>query len=99
LIDVNEQTAYRRKKDIPSIENLKGKRGLYLRLAHDLKIPVLDGEKKSEEIPNSTAATDSQIDAELTSLLKRGTIPIAWEVGGIPEIARDICGEDAIYAM
>jgi len=46
LIDVNEQTAYERKSDIPSIENLKERRKLYLKIAHALKIPIINGEKK-----------------------------------------------------
>ncbi|MBS7612447.1 hypothetical protein KEJ27_09685 [Candidatus Bathyarchaeota archaeon] len=50
LIDVNEQTAYERKNDILSIENLKERRKLYLKLAHALKISIINGEKKPANI-------------------------------------------------
>ncbi|MEM2351601.1 MAG: hypothetical protein QXT26_04260 [Thermoproteota archaeon] len=50
LIDVNEQTAYERKSDIPSIEYLRERRHLYLKIAHALKIPIINGEKKTANV-------------------------------------------------
>ncbi|MEM2741066.1 MAG: hypothetical protein QXD95_02845 [Nitrososphaeria archaeon] len=50
LIDLDEQTAYRRKRDTPSIENLKEKRKLYLKLVQVFRISVIYGGKKIEEI-------------------------------------------------
>jgi len=50
LIDINEEEAFKRKKDILSIYYLKERRQLYLDLARALSIPVLNGNGKREEI-------------------------------------------------
>jgi thymidylate kinase len=49
LIDVSEETAYKRKNDIPSLEYLRIRRELYLKLARTMNIPILDGTKKPQE--------------------------------------------------
>ena len=53
VIDVAENTAYSRKHDIPSIDYLKERRGLYLYLAKTLSIPIVNGEKKMIEVHRS----------------------------------------------
>jgi dTMP kinase len=50
IIDVNENTAYNRKHDIPNINYLKERRRLYLYIAKILNIPVINGEKNVLEV-------------------------------------------------
>jgi len=50
LLDVKENTAYNRKKDIPSIKYLKERRKLYLTIAKTLRIPIIDGEKPTTSV-------------------------------------------------
>jgi dTMP kinase len=50
IIDVNENTAYNRKHDIPNINYLKERRRLYLYIAKTLSIPVISGEKNVLEV-------------------------------------------------
>ena len=50
LLDVEESEAYRRKKDIPSLNYLRKRRRLYLALAHILKIPIIDGRKEPNKV-------------------------------------------------
>jgi thymidylate kinase len=50
LIDVDEKTAFERKQDIPSLDYLKERRALYLKLAVSLKIPVIDGKKNPQDM-------------------------------------------------
>lgn len=45
IVDVKGNTAYYRKKDVPSIKYLDERRELYLAIAKTLGIPVIDGEK------------------------------------------------------
>jgi thymidylate kinase len=49
-LDANEQEAFRRKRDIPSIDYLKARRATYLRLARVIKLPVIDGCRRPGEI-------------------------------------------------
>jgi len=42
MLDVDENEALHRKNDIPSLDYLIGRRGLYLRIARAFKIPVID---------------------------------------------------------
>jgi len=50
VLDVNEYEAFRRKKDIPSIDYLKARRASYLRLARAIELPVIDGNKRPQEV-------------------------------------------------
>jgi thymidylate kinase len=53
MLDVSEQEAIRRKRDIPSIEYLEGRRELYFNLASNLGVPILDGNKPSQDLHKS----------------------------------------------
>jgi thymidylate kinase len=53
VIDVDANTAYSRKHDIPSVDYLKERRRLYLYLAKVLSIPIVNGEKKTIEVHRS----------------------------------------------
>jgi len=46
LIDIDERIAFQRKDDVPSIHYLKERRKLYLDLAYELGMKVLDGAEK-----------------------------------------------------
>ena len=50
LLDTNEDKAWKRKDDVPSIKYLKEHRKLYLDLATNLKIPVLETSKSPDEV-------------------------------------------------
>ena len=50
LIDVPEGIAYQRKQDIPSIDYLRDRRRIYLNIAMNDKIIVLDGSKDLKEL-------------------------------------------------
>jgi len=50
VLDVNEYEAFRRKEDIPSIDYLRARRASYLRLAQAIELPIIDGNKKPEEV-------------------------------------------------
>jgi dTMP kinase len=50
IIDVNENTAYNRKHDIPNIHYLKERRRLYLYIAKTLNISIINGEKDILEV-------------------------------------------------
>ena len=50
VIDLDELTAYKRKADIPSIEYLRKRRKLYLKVALWLNAYILDGERKPYEL-------------------------------------------------
>jgi dTMP kinase len=50
LIDVPEETAFRRKSDIPSIEYLRERRKIYLKIGREYKMKILDGTKEFERL-------------------------------------------------
>ena len=50
LVDVPEEIAYQRKSDIPSIEYLKKRRGIYLDIGKKCDMVILDGTKSLEEL-------------------------------------------------
>ena len=50
LIDIDEHIALSRKADVPSIDYLKERRGVYLGLASKLGFTVLDGSKSIDEL-------------------------------------------------
>jgi len=50
IIDVDENIAYHRKHDIPSIDYLKDRRKLYLTLAKTLGIPIINGENEANKV-------------------------------------------------
>jgi thymidylate kinase len=50
LIDVDEYTAFSRKRDIPNIDYLTQRRELYQELANYLKIPIINGGKSRENV-------------------------------------------------
>jgi len=50
IIDVDENIAYHRKHDIPSIDYLKERRKLYLTLAKTLGIPIVNGENEANKV-------------------------------------------------
>jgi len=49
LMDVSEEVAFQRKKDTPSIDFLKERRKLYLRLGERHKFTIIDGSQDLEE--------------------------------------------------
>lgn len=50
LVDISEDIAYSRKKDVPSIEYLKDRRYLYLAVGQEFNMFILDGSKKLNEL-------------------------------------------------
>jgi dTMP kinase len=50
LLDVDEQIAFKRKNDIPSIYFLSKRRNLYIKLARFLNIPIISGEAPVNDI-------------------------------------------------
>ncbi len=50
LIDIDEQTAFERKQDIPSLDYLRERRTLYLKLANSLKIPIVNGRQNPQDM-------------------------------------------------
>lgn len=50
LIDLPEEIAYHRKNDIPTMNYIKSRRKIYLKIQEELKMTVLDGTKKLEEL-------------------------------------------------
>lgn len=50
MLDIDEKEAFKRKKDIPSINYLRKRRELYLMLADILKIPIVDGRQNAERV-------------------------------------------------
>jgi len=50
LVDVNEEVAYKRKSDIPSKEFLAIRRSIYLSIANQYEMEVLDGTKMLEKL-------------------------------------------------
>ncbi|MEM2741206.1 MAG: hypothetical protein QXD95_03560 [Nitrososphaeria archaeon] len=50
LIDVPEEIAYNRKTDVPSMEYLRQRRKLYIKIGKEHKMIVLDGSKNLEEL-------------------------------------------------
>jgi len=50
LIDLPEDTAFHRKSDIPSLSYLAERRRMYLRLAEDYRMIILDGSRPAAEI-------------------------------------------------
>ena len=50
VIDVPEKIAFSRKDDTPSVEYLKERRGIYLRIAKEYGAILLDGTKSLEEL-------------------------------------------------
>lgn len=50
IIDVDEEVAYSRKYDIPSIDYLRERRRIYLVLARSLGVPVINGERDVSSI-------------------------------------------------
>ena len=45
-----EEIAFKRKDDVPSIDYLKEKREIYLNIAKDLKMNILDGSLPKDEV-------------------------------------------------
>ena len=52
LLDVPEEIAYKRKKDIPSMQYLKERRKIYLTVGKQCGMTILDGTKKPGELQN-----------------------------------------------
>lgn len=52
LIDLPEEIAYQRKDDIPSLEYLKKRRGIYLNIGKERGMTLLDGSKDLVELEN-----------------------------------------------
>lgn len=52
LVDVLEETAFKRKDDIPSIEYLKDRRSIYLQIAQYYSMTVLNGNSTAEQVYN-----------------------------------------------
>ena len=50
LVDVPEEIAYERKNDLPSIDYLRQRRGIYLDVGREHKMTVLDGAKDLSEL-------------------------------------------------
>lgn len=50
LTDIPEEIAYSRKNDVPSIEYLKERRGVYLSIGKEYGMVVLDGSRTLEEL-------------------------------------------------
>lgn len=50
LIDLPEEIAYQRKSDTPSLEYLRERRKLYLEIAREFRIVVLEGTKELDEL-------------------------------------------------
>ncbi len=50
LIDTPEEIAFRRKKDVPSIDYLKDRRKLYLEVGREHNMVILDGSKDLESL-------------------------------------------------
>lgn len=54
LVDVPEEVAYRRKKDVPSIDYLRERRTLYLDIGREYGMTILDGSKDLELLEAET---------------------------------------------
>ena len=52
LIDIPEEVAFQRKKDIPSVDYLKERRVIYLDIGKEERMIVLDGSKDLAELKN-----------------------------------------------
>ena len=63
LIDIPEDIAYERKMDTPSIDYLFERRGLYLAVAREHKMMILDGSKDILEL-------QEKIEKELQNTLR-----------------------------
>ena len=50
LIDVPEETAYKRKVDIPSMDFLKERRTIYLDIAREYEMTILDGSQDEAKL-------------------------------------------------
>jgi len=50
LIDLPGEIAYQRKDDVPSVDYLKERRGIYLNIGEKYGMVILDGTKKLEEL-------------------------------------------------
>lgn len=50
LIDLPEEIAYLRKDDVPAVDYLKERRGIYLNIGEKYEMVILDGAKKLEEL-------------------------------------------------
>lgn len=50
LLDVPPEISFSRKEDIPSIEYVKGRRDVYLKIGKYLRMDVIDGTKSEKEI-------------------------------------------------
>lgn len=50
LVDVIEETAFKRKNDIPSLEYLKDRRSAYLQIAEYYSMTVLNGNNNAEQV-------------------------------------------------
>lgn len=50
LVDLPEEIAYQRKDDVPSVDYLKDRRGIYHHIGEKYGMVILDGAKKLEEL-------------------------------------------------
>lgn len=50
LVDISEEIAFRRKDDVPSIDYLRDRRKIYLRMGKEYGMTILDGSKDLEEL-------------------------------------------------
>ena len=53
LIDVPEEIAYKRKDDVPSVDYLKDRRNVYLKVGREYEMTILDGTKGLTELKNA----------------------------------------------
>lgn len=52
LVNLPEEIAYQRKDDIPSVDYLKKKRAVYLRMEKKFKMTIIDGSKELADLKN-----------------------------------------------
>ena len=52
LVNLPEEVAYQRKDDIPSVDYLKKKRAVYLRMEKKYKMTIIDGSKELADLKN-----------------------------------------------
>lgn len=56
LVDVTEEIAYQRKNDIPSIDYLRERREVYLKMSKECEMIILDGSKDIAELQSEVEA-------------------------------------------
>jgi len=57
LLDLPEEVAYKRKRDIPNLEYLRSRRQVFLNLANILSVPVLNAAKSPEALHSEIVET------------------------------------------